>query len=98
MGFKSSVADPDVWMRPATKSDGEEYYEYLLAYVLKSLSISSNSLSMQVRNELSNRSKETLVAGVCPLKTGPSGMPQAVIAISTVKAGICAAIVLCIRV
>ena len=27
MGFRSSIADPDVWMRPATKSDGEEYYE-----------------------------------------------------------------------
>jgi hypothetical protein len=33
MGFKSSVADPDVWMRPATKIDGEEYYEYILMYV-----------------------------------------------------------------
>ena len=26
-GFKSSIADPGVWMREATKSDGEEYYE-----------------------------------------------------------------------
>ena len=24
MGFTSSVADPDIWMRPAMKSDGEE--------------------------------------------------------------------------
>ena len=26
-------ADPDLWMKPAVKSDGTEYYEYLLAYV-----------------------------------------------------------------
>ena len=33
MGFTSSVADPDIWMRPAMKSDGEEYYEYIVCYV-----------------------------------------------------------------
>lgn len=33
IGFKSSIADPDVWMRKATKPDGESYYEYMLAYV-----------------------------------------------------------------
>ena len=26
MGLKSSVADPDIWMRTAVKMDGEEYY------------------------------------------------------------------------
>ena len=31
--FKPSAADPDVWMRPATKTDGTKYYEYVLAYV-----------------------------------------------------------------
>ena len=40
MGFKSSIADPDVWMRPATKPDGEEYYEYLICYVDDVLGIS----------------------------------------------------------
>ena len=33
MGFKSSHADPDVWLRPAVKPDGEKYYEYILVYV-----------------------------------------------------------------
>ena len=33
VGFRSSVADPDVWIRPALKPDGEEYYEYALIYV-----------------------------------------------------------------
>ena len=40
MGFKSSHADPDVWMRPAVKHDGEKYYEYILCYVDDILSIS----------------------------------------------------------
>ena len=31
--FKSCPADPDVWMRPATKSDGTKYWEYVLLYV-----------------------------------------------------------------
>ena len=33
MGFKSTLADPDVWIRPAVKPDGEEYYQYMLVYV-----------------------------------------------------------------
>ncbi len=33
MGFKSSIADPDIWMRPEIKSDGEEYCEYIICYV-----------------------------------------------------------------
>ncbi|MGH7954509.1 MAG: reverse transcriptase domain-containing protein, partial [Gloeomargaritales cyanobacterium] len=32
LGFKSSFGDPDVWLRPATKEDGTEYYEYILVY------------------------------------------------------------------
>ena len=30
LGFNSCPADPDVWMRPALKDDGSEYYEYIL--------------------------------------------------------------------
>ena len=33
LGYQSTVADPDVWRRPAVKSDGEAYYEYVLCYV-----------------------------------------------------------------
>ena len=33
IGFKSSEADPDVWLKPAVKTDGEEYYKYILVYV-----------------------------------------------------------------
>lgn len=40
MGFKSSTADPDVWMRPAVKQDSEKYYEYILMYVDNIIAIS----------------------------------------------------------
>ena len=43
LGFKSSVADPDVWMRAATKDNSEEYYEYMLMYVDDILAISTNA-------------------------------------------------------
>lgn len=33
IGYISSFADPDVWMRPATKDNGEHYYEYMFVYV-----------------------------------------------------------------
>ena len=31
--FRSSLADPDVWYKPSTKSNGEKYYAYILVYV-----------------------------------------------------------------
>lgn len=40
--FKSCLADPDVWMREATKSDGGTYYEYALLYVDDTLIVSEN--------------------------------------------------------
>lgn len=42
LGFSSCLADPDVWMRPALKSDGTEVYEYILLYVDDVLAISEN--------------------------------------------------------
>ena len=42
MDFRSTVADPDVWLRAAAKGDGEEYYEYVLMYVDDILAISCN--------------------------------------------------------
>ena len=33
IGFKPSLADPDVWMRPAIKSNGFRYWELILCYV-----------------------------------------------------------------
>ena len=33
LGFTSCRGDPDVWRRPATKSDGSTYYTYVCLYV-----------------------------------------------------------------
>ena len=33
IGFKPSLADPDVWMRPAMKANGFKYWELILCYV-----------------------------------------------------------------
>ena len=32
LGFTTCLADPDVWMRPAIKSSGQEYYKCVLLY------------------------------------------------------------------
>jgi hypothetical protein len=42
LGFTSCKADPDVWMRPAKKEDGFQYYEYILTYVDDCLVVSHN--------------------------------------------------------
>ena len=55
IGFKSSIADPDVWMRPASKSSGEEYYEYILCYVDDILCISNEPL--RAMNEIKSTLK-----------------------------------------
>ena len=51
LNFKSCLADPDVWMRPAIKSDGNTYYEYILLYVDDALMVSENAESI-LHNEL----------------------------------------------
>ena len=34
MGFTSSKADPDLWMRAAVKPDGDKIYEYVISYAV----------------------------------------------------------------
>jgi hypothetical protein len=51
LDFVSCPADPDVWMQPAIKSDGTEYYEYLLLYTDDALCVSENAENV-LRNEL----------------------------------------------
>lgn len=51
LGFESCKADPDVWMRAAVKSDGTEYYEYVLLYTDDALSIGENAENV-LRNEM----------------------------------------------
>ncbi|CAJ1966194.1 unnamed protein product [Cylindrotheca closterium] len=40
--FLSCPADPNVWMRPAMKDDGSEYWEYVLLYTDDALCVSMN--------------------------------------------------------
>ena len=54
MGFESCKADPDVWFRPATHSNGTEYYQYVLLYVDDILVIMEKPEQF-VRDELDRR-------------------------------------------
>ena len=49
--FTSCPADPDVWMRPAIKSDGSKCYDYILLYVDDTLIVRENAESF-LRNPL----------------------------------------------
>ena len=46
VGFMSSTADPDVWMRPAAKLDGKHYYKYILVYVDDIITVSHKALAV----------------------------------------------------
>ena len=46
IGFRSSKADPDVWLRPVVKPNSQTYYEYILCYVDDILSVSLNATSI----------------------------------------------------
>ena len=43
MGYRPSYANPCLWLRPAVKTDGSEYSEYILCCVDDMLSISHNT-------------------------------------------------------
>jgi hypothetical protein len=51
MGYTSCKADPDVWMKAATRADGTKFYCYVLAYVDDILCLDTNP--KQVMNGLS---------------------------------------------
>jgi hypothetical protein len=51
LDFVSCPTDPDVWMRPAKRSDGSDYYEYILLYTDDALVVSDNPEQV-LRNEL----------------------------------------------
>ena len=40
LNYKSCLADPDLWMREAKNSNGEDYYEYVLLYTNDALVVS----------------------------------------------------------
>ena len=51
LGFTVFLADPDVWMRPAIKSSGQEYYEYVLLYTDDALVVSDEAEDI-IRNQI----------------------------------------------
>jgi hypothetical protein len=42
MGYQLSIADPDVFIRKASKPNGFEYYEFFLTYVDNCLCVSAS--------------------------------------------------------
>ena len=51
LGFKSCQADPDIWMREDTKTDGTYYWEYVVLYVDYCLVVSNHGEKM-LREEI----------------------------------------------
>ena len=56
LGFTSCQADPNVWMKAATKPDGEEYFECILLYFYDCLVISHKPEAI-LREEIGNHFK-----------------------------------------
>jgi hypothetical protein len=54
MNFTPCTADPDVWMRAGTKSDGTTYWQYVLLYTDDILAIMEEPENF-IRNELGSR-------------------------------------------
>jgi hypothetical protein len=46
IGFTLCLADPDIWYRVITKSDGFHYYEYVLVYADDVLALSHDGKSI----------------------------------------------------
>jgi len=61
MGYVSSKADPDVWLRAAVKPNGHRYYEMLLVYVDDILCISHNPRATMSQIQELYRLKDDLV-------------------------------------
>jgi hypothetical protein len=62
MGYRPSYADPDVWLRPAVKPDGTEYYEYILCYVDDVLCISHDPKKSMKRIQEDFKLKDDKIA------------------------------------
>jgi len=58
LGFRSNLADPDVWYKQATKPDGFQYYEYVLVHVDDILVISHHPITTMTALGILNHLKE----------------------------------------
>ncbi len=62
MGYQSCLADPDVWMKARVKPSGEEYWEYVLAYVDDILVISHEPRKVMDKLQAAYQLKNNSVA------------------------------------
>ena len=69
LDYKPTKADPDVWIRPAVKPDGFEYYEYVLCYVDDVLAISGDAMATMKGIQAVFKLKDDKI---CLLYTSPS--------------------------
>ena len=53
IGFRPTKADPDIWICPAVKLDGSEYYKYIMCYVddILSVSLDTKSISQSLQGQ-----------------------------------------------
>ena len=65
MGYTSSLADPDVWYKAETKSNGNPYYSYILCYVDDVLLIHENPQKIMA-----------MIEAKYPLKADSIGQPM----------------------
>ena len=57
IGFKPTKVDPDVWICPAVKPDGSEYYDYIMYYVddILSVSLDEKSILQSLQDDSNSR-------------------------------------------
>jgi len=51
MGFTPCLADPNVWMHPATKPDGTPYYEYILVDDVLIISMAPDGITNELKEQ-----------------------------------------------
>ena len=61
LDFKSTRADPDVWIRAAVRPDGGKYYEMIFAYVDDILALSHNETKVITRITSFYKAKEVSI-------------------------------------
>ena len=77
LGYKPTKADPDVWLRPAVKPDGFEYYDLVLCYMDNVLCMSHNAMrtmkgiqrSFKIKNNKIEETETYLGAGLSKMTT-----------------------------
>ena len=61
LGFKSSLADPDLWYKPSTDTNGFQYYSYILVYVDDLLIIDKSPSSYMAQIQQNFKVKESSI-------------------------------------